>query len=70
MGEVLSLGAKTGNGKVDFQAALFISFQKSILSLFLFPSLSLSLPLPSLSLFLFLASHRLAESQARVVVGG
>lgn len=34
---------------------------------FLFPSL---FPFPSLSLFLFLASHRLAESQARVVGGG
>lgn len=60
--EVLSLDAQTGNGKVDFQAAQFISFQKSILSI------SPSPPLP-LSLFLFLASHRLAESQARVVGG-
>ena len=39
-------------------------------SLSLFLSLSLSLPLPSLLQFLFLASHRLAESQARVVRGG
>lgn len=34
------------------------------------PFPSHSLPLPSLSLFRFLASHRLAESQARVVGGG
>lgn len=68
-GEAPSLDAKTGNRKVEFQAAQFISFQKSILSISpLFPhSLTLSLSLPSL--FLFLASHRLAVSQARVVGG-
>lgn len=67
-GEVLSLDAKTGNIKVDFQAAQFICFQKSILSIS--PSSpTLPLPFPSLSLFLFRASHRLAESQARVAGG-
>lgn len=40
-GEVLSLGSKTCDGKVDFQAALFISFQKNPFS---FPLSSSSLP--------------------------
>lgn len=47
MGEALSLDAKSDDGKVEFQAVLFISFQKPFSlfpSLFLFPPLATPLP--------------------------